>query len=434
MVDRVETAWVHLWEHRIGAVAWDESRGVAVFEYDRPFLDTGLDPAPLRMPCEEARRGSGRFSFPALARLTYRGLPGMLADSLPDRFGDAILDAWLSRQGRDAASFTPIERLCTTGCRGMGALEYVPALPIGGGDSVPVEIGELVALASRILGRRTSLDTNLADDSSEALLDILRVGTSAGGARPKAILALNDRTGEVRSGQVEPPAGFEHWILKLDGVAERGLGDPAGYGRIEYAYSRMANDAGLAMMPCRLLEEGGRAHFLTRRFDRPGRDEKLHLQSLCALGHYDFNDPGATAYEQAFQVMRRLRLPYADAEEQFRRLVFNVVARNQDDHTKNIAFLMDRDGTWRLSPAYDVTWAHRPSGDWTSRHQMSIAGKRDDFTRADLLEVAREMSIKSPAALVDRIVEVVSRWPDYARDSGVSPERIATISASHRLL
>jgi serine/threonine-protein kinase HipA len=386
------------------------------------------------MPREEARRGGGRFSFPTLARQTFRGLPGMLADALPDRFGDSVINAWLSRQGRSAESFSPIERLCTTGRRGMGALEFTPALHVAGNESVPVEIGELVALASRVLDHRTGMETNLDADPSGALLDILRVGTSAGGARPKAVIALNDLTGEVRSGQVEPPVGFEQWILKFDGVTDHDLGSSGGYGRIEYAYGRMASDAGIEMEKCRLFEEGGRAHFMTRRFDRPTRTEKRHLQSLCALAHLDFNEPGAHSYEQAFGVMRELHLPYADAEQQFRRMVFNVVARNQDDHTKNIAFLMDPAGEWRLSPAFDVTFAYRPSGDWTSRHQMSIGGKLDDFVREDLREVGREMSIKSSDVILDQVVEVVSRWPEYASNAGLPRERIEPIGKTHRML
>ena len=435
MVERVETAFVHLWGMVVGALAWDAAREFAAFEFDPGFLENGLDLAPVHMPLAEARRGARRFAFRTLNRATFRGLPGLLADSLPDRFGDALIDAWLARQGRTPADFSPLERLCYTGRRGMGALEFAP--PLTGAEieeSVPVEVGELVDLANEVVSRRARLSGNLDENASDTLLDILRVGTSAGGARPKAVIALDEATGAVRSGQVEAPPGFAHWILKFDGVHDTTLDAPTGHGRIEYAYSIMARDAGIEMEECRLLEEGGRAHFMTRRFDRPRGGGKLHLQSLCAVGHYDFNEPRAHSYEQAFQVMRRLGLPHADAEQQFRRMAFNIVARNQDDHTKNIAFLMNRRGEWRLSPAFDVTHAYNPRGDWTSRHQMSVGGKRDDFTRRDLLDLGREMSIKSAAGLVEQVVEAVAQWPVHARAAGVPAAVIEAVGRTHRLL
>ncbi|MFH0945647.1 MAG: type II toxin-antitoxin system HipA family toxin [Planctomycetota bacterium] len=434
MVEVVDTAFVKIWGQVVGAVSWDAERRFATFEYDPGFLEKGLDLSPLTMPLAAARRGATKFAFRALSEETFKGLPGLLADSLPDRFGHRIIDAWLARQGRTAESFSPVERLCYTGRRGMGALEFAPALQVGLDASIPVELSELVELAQLVTDERARLKTDLGRGAPEALLDILRVGTSAGGGRPKAVIALNDTTQEVRSGQLDAPAGFDHWLLKFDGVEDAALGDPAGYGRIEFAYHRMAVAAGIIMPECRLFEENGRAHFMARRFDRPHGGGKLHLQSLCGLGHFDFQEPGATSYEQAFQVMRELRLPYPDAEQQFLRMVFNVVARNQDDHTKNIAFLMDRSGEWHLSPAFDVTYAYNPEGRWTSRHQMTIAGKREEFTREDLLEVAREMSIKRAKELVGRVVAVVSAWPEYAREAGVDPARVQAIARAHRLL
>jgi serine/threonine-protein kinase HipA len=325
-----------------------------------------------------------------------------------------------------------VERLCYTGRRAMGALEFEPAVDIKLDKSVPVEVGELVVLARTMLSQRADLQANLRADTSDALLDIIRVGTSAGGGRPKAVIAVNDETGEVRSGQVEAPPGFDHWILKFDGVRDSQLGETAGYGRVEYAYYRMALACGIEMTECRLLEEADRAHFMTRRFDRPDGGRKLHLQSLCALAHFDFNHAGAYSYEQAFQVMRELRLPYPDAEQQYRRMVFNIIARNQDDHTKNIAFLMDPEGQWRLSPAYDVTYAYNPSGDWTSRHQMTVAGKREGFEREDLLQVGREMSINKPADIVGEVRDEVGRWGEFAGEAGVPSEKVAAIGATHR--
>ncbi len=434
MVEKVDTALVRMWGRLVGAVAWNDERRLATFEFDPDFLDEGLDLAPLKMPWAQARRAQARFNFPGLNFETFRGMPGLLADALPDQFGNSIIDAWLARQGRTAESFSPVERLCYTGRRAMGALEFEPAVVGALDESVPVEVGELVVLARTMLDNRADLNVHLDADASDALLDIIRVGTSAGGGRPKAVIAMNDATKEVRSGQVEAPEGFDHWILKFDGVRDSQLGEPAGYGRIEYAYYLMATACGIEMTTCRLLEESDRAHFMTRRFDRPGGGRKLHMQSLCAMAHFDFNIAGAHSYEQAFQVMRELRLPYPDAEQQFRRTVFNIIARNQDDHTKNIAFLMDSEGEWRLSPAFDVTYAYNPTGDWTNRHQMTLAGKRDGFTREDLLTVGREMSIKKGADVIAEVGEAVGRWTEFAAEAGVPEERAAAIGETHRVI
>ena len=434
MVDRVDTAYVKMWGKLVGAVAWDHEQEFATFEYDRDFLDEGLDLAPLKMPLAEARRGTAKFAFHTLPRATFLGLPGLLADALPDRFGNSVIDRWLASQGRTPESFSPVERLCYTGKRAMGALEFSPVIDDAIDEPVPVEVSELVELAPAVVDKCSELSSDLGRDPSDALLKIIRVGTSAGGSRPKAVIAWNERTKEVRSGQVDVPEGFEHWILKFDGVQDRALSDPAGYGRIEYAYSLMAVAAGITMTDCRLLEEGGRAHFMTRRFDRVGREGKRHLQSLCAIAHLDFNSPGLYSYEQTFQTLRELRLPYPDAEQLYRRMVFNVVARNQDDHTKNIAFLMDRDGVWRLSPAYDVIYAYNPDGEWTSRHKMSVNGKREGISRQDMLAVSAEMNIKQGREIIDDVVASVADWPRYARDAVVEPARIEAIGRTHRFL
>ncbi|TDI86722.1 MAG: type II toxin-antitoxin system HipA family toxin [Caldithrix sp.] len=432
MVNKDKTASVNLWGMPVGAVAWNAEKEFAAFEFDKRFLDKGLDLAPLKMPLSEARRGT-IFEFRTLPKDTFRGLPGMLADALPDNFGNRIIDAWLARQGRTSSNFSPVERLCYTGKRAMGALEFEPSYNAVE-QSVPVEVGELLKLVQEVARERSELLENLSKKPSEALLNIIRVGTSAGGNRPKAVIALNDQTDEIRSGQVDAPKGFDHWVLKFDGVTDSSLGDPAGYGRIEFAYYKMAVASGIEMTQCRLLEEHGRAHFMTRRFDRSKNGGKLHMQTLNAIAHFDFYDPGAYSYEQAFQVMRELRLPYKDAEQQFRRMVFNVVARNQDDHTKNISFLMNKSGEWRLSPAYDVIYSYNPSGRWTSMHQMSINGKRDNFTRDDLNAVGREMNIKSSNRIIDEIVEAVSTWPGFAKDAGVESLQIEAIAGTHRLL
>ncbi len=414
---RVTVATVKLWQHEVGAVAWDAERGLGRFEYTPAFLQTGLPLAPLTLPLRP-----GIASFPELDPVTYHGLPGLLSDSLPDRFGNAVIDLWLQRQGRDPADFSPVERLCYIGARGMGALEYEPAIGPRPGKTTPLEMAELVQLAAAILHDRQALSANLRDDDSRAVDQIFRVGTSAGGARAKAVVAWNPASGEVRSGQVPVPAGFEPWILKFDGVHDTALGDPLGYGRVEYAYHLMATAAGLTMNPCRLLEEGGRAHFMTRRFDRDHEGGKLHMLSLCALAHFDFNRPGAHGYEQVFAVMRKLNLGQPALQQQYRRAVFNVLAYNRDDHTRNIAFLMDRAGAWRLAPAFDVIWAHNPTGRWTDRHQLSIGGKRDGITRADLLDLAARMGLDDAPAIVDEVAAAVAGWPRFAGEAGVPAE------------
>jgi serine/threonine-protein kinase HipA len=355
-----------------------------------------------------------------------------LADVLPDRFGNKLIDLWLQQHGRAPDDFSPVERLCYIGSRGMGALEFKPAL-VAAGKAIPLEIAELTDLAREVVADRTKLLVNLRGERRETLNTIIRVGTSAGGARAKAVIAWNPKTKEVRSGQVNAPKGFEPWILKFDGVQDRALGDPQGFGRIEYAYHQMAVKAGIEMNPCHLLEEGGRAHFMTRRFDRGLDGTRLHLQSLCALAHYDFNASGVYSYEQALSVIQRLNLGYPVMGEMFRRMVFNVLARNQDDHTRNIAFLMDPDGHWRLSPAFDVIWAYNLGGNWTNRHQMRINGKLDDFDRPDLLAVAEQYGIKNARELIGQVGESVAHWPELARQVGVPPEMVEVVRASHRL-
>ena len=427
------TAKIFLWGELVGAVAWMDDRGHAAFEYDPGFLKKGWDISPMHLGLDSA---AGQiFTFPALNKNTYNGLPGLLADILPDKFGNAIIDSWLARQGRDVASFGPVERLCYTGKRGMGALEFAPPVNSKLNKAVPVEVAELVNLAQEVVKARKRLDVELGTDgtaNAEAMMDILRVGTSAGGARPKAIIAMNAE-GRVLSGQTDAPEGYEHWLLKFDGVTDLELGEPKEFGRIEYAYHLMAIAAGIEMSDCRLLEENGRAHFMTKRFDRRG-NEKVHMQSLCGMAHYDFNMAGAYGYEQAFQAMRKLRLSKADAIQLFRRMVLNVLARNQDDHTKNIAFLMDQTGTWRLSPAYDVTYAHNPAGIWTNTHQMTINGKRDGFTLKDIVDVGESIRITDPAKIVAEMAEVMARWPEFADQAGVQADTTAMIGGHHRVL
>lgn len=427
-------AEVRLWGRAIGAVSIDDGAMYASFQYTPEFARSGIEVSPLVLPL-----GERVLTFPELAPGTFHGLPGMLADSLPDKFGNALIDAWLATQGRTPSSFNAIERLCYTGTRGMGALEFAPASGPRPTASRKVEIDALVRLASDVLSRRHDFRGSLAEnDADHALRDILRVGTSAGGARAKAVIAWNPTTQEVRSGQITAGSGFEHWLLKFDGVSanrDRELDDPQGFGAIEYAYFLMARAAGIRMSECRLLEENGRRHFLTRRFDRTPDGGKLHLQSLGALAHLDFNQAGAHGYEQALQVIRRLGLPMEASEEQFRRMLFNLVARNQDDHVKNIAFLMDKRGRWSLSPAFDVAYSYNPAGEWTARHQMSVNGKRDGFTREDLRACARNTPLKRGRAdaLLEEVCAAVRRWPEFASAARIPEKTQTAIGAQFRL-
>ncbi|HLT44544.1 MAG TPA: type II toxin-antitoxin system HipA family toxin [Luteimonas sp.] len=418
-------ATVRLWGRDIGAVSWLDDRQVAVFQYMPEFLQSGIQLAPIMMPSGPEPR-----EFPGLPREAFKGLPGLLADSLPDRFGNALIDAWLVAQGRAADSFNPVERLCYIGTRGMGALEFHPALSRGAGVSRRVEVDALARLASEVLNQRQRFAGSLhGDDDHQALEDILRVGTSAGGARAKAVLAWNAQSGEFRSGQVEAGEGFGYWLLKFDGIAnnrDRELADPQGFGLVEYGFHLLAVAAGIDMTECRVHREGGRSHFMTRRFDRDAGGRKLHMQSLAAMRHFDFNSAGAYSYEQAVETIRLLGLPALDIEQQFRRAVLNVLIRNQDDHVKNIAFLMNRSGEWRLSPAFDVAYAYNPQGSWTSRHQMSLAGKRDHFELSDLVDFGAYCGIK-PAAARGVIAEIhaqVDNWTAFADQAGV-PEAMA---------
>ena len=405
-------AEVRLWGRTIGAVALEGGGRIAAFEYDPAFARSGIEIAPLTMPLS-----SRVYTFADLPVETFYGLPGLLADSLPDKFGHALIDAWLAGRGRAPDSFNAVARLCYVGRRGTGALEYEPVLGPDARTSERIQVDRLVALASDILTRRRRLSASFDDRSKDdAMADILQVGTSAGGARAKAVIAWNPATNEVRSGQIDAGEGFEYWLLKFDGVSgnrDKERDDPLGYGVIEYAYAKMAADAGITMNACRLFEENGRRHFMTRRFDRRPDGSKRHMQSLCALAHFDFNMAGAYAYEQALLVIRRLGLGMDAVEEQFRRMAFNIIARNQDDHVKNIAFLMDKSGRWSLSPAFDVTYSYNPSGAWTASHQMTLNGKRDDFVLDDFRACARAASMKRGRA------ETVSRWPDYADAAGV---------------
>lgn len=410
---------ITLWGENVAAIAWDPNREVGVIEFYASFLKNGWDIAPLMMPLEDLQRGERIFSFINLKSKTFKGLPGLIADVLPDDYGNSIIDEWFAAKGK-TVDLTPLDRLCYIGKRGMGALEFEPA----NADellntSSQIEIHELVDLAKQILDKRTSFNAKL-EQNNEALIDILRVGTSAGGAKPKAIIAYNEQTNEVRSGQVKALDGFGYWLLKFDGVEGGTIKDnPLGIGRIEYAYYQMALDCGIEMMESRLMEEGQQAHFMTKRFDRSENGEKLLTQTLCGIAHYDRDE--RYSYEQLFRVMRRLNMDYPDFEQLYRRMVFNIIARNHDDHTKNHSFIMNKKGIWKLSAAYDLCYTYAPSGQWTSKHQMSVNGKRDNFTLDDLIKVGVDQGVKNPSQIIKTITSVVSDWSNYASRNNVNP-------------
>lgn len=417
----VDVAKVNMFGMPVGTFQWDEQYEVVRFEYDSRFVGRGLEPSPLMMPVREGRV----YSFAGLDRETFKGLPGMLADSLPDTYGRALFDRWLTLTGHTCSN--PVETLCFLGKRCMGALEFEPAMDVPYDPHAKYEIDSLVSVASDALAEKSSFGVNLNDDKKAAIAEILRLGTSAGGQRAKAIIAYNNATGEVRSGQVEAPEGFDYYLIKLDGVtATAGFKETGNYGRLEYSFYELAKVCGISMSDSSLIEENGRAHFLTKRFDREG-GKKIHTQTLCGIAHYDYRIHRAYSYEQAFGVMRALRLPYSAATEMFRRMVFNVVVRNQDDHTKNISFLMDETGLWRLSPAYDMGYAYNPNGGWTATHQMSINGKFDGINSSDLLTFARQNNIKEADSIIEQICEAASHWPQLAKECGVPSSMIDSI-------
>jgi serine/threonine-protein kinase HipA len=428
----INNAFVNIWNKRVGAIAWDSETGIGTFQYDKGFLRSGLDLSPILMPINQGER---LFSFiENRENNTFKGLPGLLADALPDKYGNALINAWLARQGRPTNSLNPVETLCFIGERGMGALEFEPVQPKYKTTSTKIEIGSLIGIAEDILSRKIDFATNLNEDEEKALFEILKIGSSAGGARAKALIAFNEKTGEVRSGQASAPKGFEHWLIKFDGVSDSQFGVSKGYGRVEMAYYNMAIAAGIQMMECRLLEENGRAHFMTKRFDREHGKGKIHVQTFCAMRHYDFNEVNLYSYEELFETMRILGLSYPRAQELFRRMVFNVMSRNCDDHTKNFAFIMHKTGEWDLSPAYDVCHAYRPGSEWVSQHALSINGKRKNITRSDLLQVSENMNIKNAKSIIDNISKTVSNWEKYADEVMVDKELRDSIKATQILL
>lgn len=405
----VTTAIVKLWGKVVGAIAWNPETELASFEYDPSFDFDKYAVSPAKMP-----RKNQIYSFPELRNSeTFKGLPGLLADSLPDKYGKELINVWLAQNGRLENSLNPVELLCFMGTRGMGALEFEPTIQPDT-KSYTLELTSLIETTKQLLHKKESIQLQTSNKIRDTMLDVLKMGTSAGGARPKAIIAYNEKTGEIKSCQTVTNAGFEHWLIKFDGVNDAQFGSTTGYGRVEMAYYHMAIDAGIEMMECRLVEETDRAHFMTKRFDRNPSNQKLHSQTFCALQHFDYNNQFSYSYEQLFQTMRTLRLSYAEAEQMFKRMVFNVVARNCDDHTKNFSFLMDASGKWKLALAYDICHAYRPGSEWVSQHNLSINGKRKDFNLDDFLTIAEQNSIRNPKKIIETCIEVVNNWEKYA--------------------
>ena len=417
----VDAAEVKIWGELAGAVRWDSQQQLGHFQYDPRFLQKGWDLSPIKMPIAA---GSRIYSFPELRKGradtedTFKGLPGMLSDVLPDKYGNRLINIWLAQQGRPENSMNPVEKLCFIGSRGMGALEFEPAQIKTNKNSFSLELDSLVEVAKKMLNERESFLTNIGKDEEKTMMEILKIGTSAGGARPKAVIAYNPKTKEVRSGQGNVPKGFEHWLIKLDGVSGEQFGESSGWGHVEYAYYLMAKDCGIDISECQLLEENGRAHFMTKRFDR-NKNVKHHIQSLCGLHHYDFNDMDGYSYEQVFQTMRLLRLTYPEAEQMFRRMVFNILATNYDDHTKIFSFILRNDEDWRLAPAYDLCFSFDETNHWVSKQTLSVNGKRLNITKDDLMTIAKDNNLKKGEKIIDDINSVVKSWDRYAKQAEV---------------
>jgi serine/threonine-protein kinase HipA len=422
---------VRIWGQRAGAIALDPRLGYYAFAYEPAWQRTGIELAPFTMPLDDRRSA---FIFPNLPEATFLRLPGMLADALPDDFGNALIDAWMADHGIARSEVTPLDRLAYMGKRGVGALEFKPEHGSHSESAAPLEMKALVENARKLLAGDLSLDAQ----ARAAIASIIQVGTSAGGARAKAVIAWNPQTNTLRSGQFDAAEGFEHWLLKFDGVSQYPeLGTGADYGRIEYAYHLMAQKAGIEMSACRLLEENGRAHFMTRRFDREaaaGKTIKHHVQTLCAMEHMDFKQRSTHAYAQLFMTVARLGLGDDALEQVFRRMVFNVMARNCDDHTKNFAFRLKQGGRWELAPAYDVTHAYNPKGEWTYQHLMSVNGKFDGITRQDALNEADRFGVRRPKDAIDSVRAALESWPEAARHAGLSEAASQRIAGDFSLL
>jgi serine/threonine-protein kinase HipA len=426
----VDVAEVRIWGELVGAIKWNQELQLASFEYAATFIKKGWDLSPIKMPL---KNGARIYSFPELRKSkdntidTFKGLPGLLADVLPDRYGNQLINIWLAQQGRAVNSMNPVEQLCFIGSRAMGALEFKPSQISVSTNTFAIQLDNLVDVAQKLLSDKEAFKTNLSEDDEDALTEILKIGTSAGGARPKAVIAYNEKTSEVRSGQTDVPEGFEHWLIKLDGVFDAQFGESSGWGKVEYAYYLMATECGIEMSDCKLLEEGARAHFMTKRFDRGENNVRHHIQTLCGINHFDYNNLFSYGYEQVFQTMRLLRLNYPEAEQMFKRMVFNVLATNCDDHTKNFSFRMKKDERWKLAPAYDICYAFDANNVWVNQQTLSVNGKHQNISKEDLMTIADANNIKKAEKVIDEINEVVKNWLHFADEVGVREDLKQTI-------
>lgn len=421
----MDTISVHLWGQLVGALSWNPDRMLASFQYDPEFLRSGLEISPLKVPL-----GARVFEFPELVDTnTFKGLPGFIADCLPEKFGNRLLDTYLANHGRNLDDLNPLERLCYVSTRGMGALEFQPDLESRQlNKPIPLQVSDLADVAKRVLEERQQTNTNI----DEGIETLVTVGTSAGGAKAKAVIAINDDTNDVLSGQANVPEGYVHWLLKFDEIDNEEHATSKQIGRIEYVYNELAYEAGINMMECRLLHDNDHAHFMTQRFDRIEGNTKIHVVTFAGMMHADRDPPGLVGYERLFQTIRELGLPQSDLTEMYRRMVFNICARNQDDHTKNHAFLMFGDGSWQLTPAYDLCFSYKPGNPFIESHQMSCNGKRENFLLEDLLTAAISADVKNPKKIIEEVQLAVSHWTVLAKKAGIDEERISYIGKLHR--
>ena len=417
----MRNAEIWMWKTRIGFIEINDN-DIVRFEYDDDFTRSGIEISPIMMPLSRVI-----YSFPELPYNSFKGLPGLVSDSLPDRFGNAVIEDWLTRQGRSLESFNVIDRLCYIGTRGMGALEYKPQTSENYSEQVDIDL--LVNLANEVLKDRRDLSVD--SSKNEAMTQLFNVGSSAGGARAKAIIAWNKKTGEIRSGQIDAGEGFQYYIIKFDGVdgnGDHGLSDSKGYTNIEYAYYLMSTAAGIDMMPCELYKENGRNHFLTKRFDRT-HEGKIHSQTFGALCHLDYNTPRITGYEYLAETCRKIGIKQHQIEQLYKRMVFNVLAVNNDDHVKNFSFLMNRNGEWSLSPAYDMTFAYKEDNIWLREHQMLVNGKSRNISKEDLLISGKNMGISKKRCnlIIEEVSYAIDKWEDFAREAEVWEDNIRYI-------
>ena len=412
----MSTVIVKLWDTVIGYVEIGKTEQYARFEFDPDFVESGIELAPIHMP---ARKGH-IYQFKELDPRSFHGLPGLIADSLPDKFGNKLINFWLTQKGKKSKDFNAVDRLCYISTRGMGALEFEPSNQEAEAIDKRVEVQELVELASMAFADNEKLNTKCTTGNiKSSLLNILNVCTSAGGTRAKAVIAYNPKTKTVRSGQLKLPKGFEHWLIKLDGVTGSGnwdVADPMGYGLLEYSYYLKAKECGITMMESKILRENGRNHLMTKRFDRDGKGGKKFTQTFAAVAHFDYYECGAYSYEQLFMTMRKLNMPQSAIEEQFRRVVFNLVGCNQDDHVKNFSFMMGREGNWDIAPAYDL--CHAEGSDFTRFHQLSINGKLSNFTLKDLKHLAQYARLprNREKIVLEQTVNAFSKWQKTAKE------------------